>query len=97
MLNADELLHYEFIQNVIDGSLRRELKHIVRRQPTVSLLDARAEAIRWEREGMPGGARGRSHFVQSMTGLQCGVQTAPSLVNSPMTSELQEVKQMLKL
>lgn len=30
-------------------------------------------------------------------GLQCGVQTALSVVSPPRASELQEVKQMLKL
>lgn len=95
--NADVLLRDQFIENVIDGSLRRELKQLVRRQPTVLLLDVRAEAIRWEREGMPGGARGRSHSVPSVTGLQCNVQTAPPVAGPPQASELQEVKQMLKL
>lgn len=93
--NADVLLRDQFIENVVDGSLRRELKQLVRRQPAISLLDARAEAIRWEREGMPGGARGCSHSVPSMTGLQCGVQTASPVTNPPQVSE--EVKQMLKL
>lgn len=93
--NADVLLRDQFIENVVDGSLRRELKQLVRRQPAISLLDARAEAIRWEREGMPGGARGRSHSVPSMTSLQCGVQTASPVTNPPQVSE--EVKQMLKL
>ena len=97
MPNADVLLRDQFIENVIDGSLRRELKQLTRRQPIVSLLDARAEAIRWEREGLPGGVRGRSHSVPSMLGLQCGVQTAPSVASPPQASELQEVKQMLKL
>lgn len=45
--NADVLLSDQFIENVIDGSLCRELKQLMRRQPTVSLLDVRAEAIRW--------------------------------------------------
>ena len=97
MPNADVLLRDQFIENVIDGSLRRELKQLTRRQPIVSLLDARAEAMRWEREGLPGGVRGRSHSVPSMLGLQCGVQTAPSVASPPQASELQEVKQMLKL
>ena len=97
MPNADVLLRDQFIENVIDGSLRRELKQLTRRQPTVSLLDARAEAFRWEREGLPGGVRGRSHSVPSMLGLQCGVRTAPSVASPPKASELQEVKQMLKL
>ena len=30
-------------------------------------------------------------------GLQCGVQTAPSMASPSQASELQEVKQMLKL
>lgn len=97
MPNADVLLRDQFIENVIDGSLRRELKQLVRRQPNISLLETRAEAIRWEREGMPGGVRGRSHSVPSALSWQCGVQTAPSIVNAPPPSELQEVKQMLKL
>lgn len=97
MPNADVLLRDQFIENVIDGSLRRELKQLVRRQPTVSLLDARAEAIRWEREGLPGGVRGRSHSVPLTMGLQCGVQTASPVACSPQASELQEVKSMLKL
>lgn len=46
--NADVFLRDPFIENVADRSLRRELKQLVRRQPTISLLDARAEAIRWE-------------------------------------------------
>ena len=97
MTNADVLLRDQFIENVTDGSLRRELKQLTRRQPTVSLRDARAEAIRWEREGVPGGGRGRSHSVPSMMGLQCGVQTAPAVASPPQPPELQEVKQMLKL
>ncbi len=95
MPNADVLLRDQFVENVIDGSLRHELKQLVRRQPTVSLLDARAEAIRWEREGLPGGVRGRSHSVPLMMSLQCGVQTAPFVASPPQASELQEVKQML--
>ncbi len=97
MPNADVLLRDQFIENVVDGSLRRELKQLVRRQPTVSLLDTRAEAIRWEREGLPGGVRGRSHSVPSAMGLQCGVQTAAPMAGPTQTSELQEVKTMLKL
>lgn len=46
MLNADVLLRDQFLENVIGGSLRRELKQLVRRQPAVSLLEVRAEAIR---------------------------------------------------
>lgn len=97
MLNADVLLRDQFVENVIDGSLRRELKQLVRRTPTASLLEVRAEAIRWEREGLPGGVRGRSHSVPSVLGLQYGVQSAPRVANPSQTGELLEVKEMLKL
>lgn len=95
--NSEVLLRDQFVENVIDGSLRRELKQLVRRQPAASLLEVRAEAIRWEREGMPGGARGRSHSVPSVLGLQCGVQSAIPGVILPQTGELLELKEMLKL
>lgn len=97
MPNAEMLLHNQFIEYVIDGSLRRELKQLVRRQPAISLLEVRAEAIRWEREGSPRGARGRSHSVPSVMGLQYGVQSVPPVVTPSSTYELQEVKEMLKL
>lgn len=96
-LNAEILLRDHFVENVIDGSLRRELKQLVRRQPAASLLEVRAEAIRWEREGLPGGVRGRSHSVPSVLGLQYGVQSAPPVANPPRVGELLEVKEMLKL
>lgn len=44
MLNAEVLLRDQFVENVMDGSLRRELKQFVRRQPAASLLEVRAEA-----------------------------------------------------
>lgn len=46
----------QFIEHVFDTSLRQELKQLVWRQPTITLLDVRGEAIRWEQESMPGGA-----------------------------------------
>lgn len=55
MLNAEVLLRDQFVEHVLDNTLRRELKQLVRRQPTATLLEVRSEAIRWEREGMPGG------------------------------------------
>lgn len=58
ILNADVVVRDQFIECVLDNALRRELKQLVRRQPAVTLLDVRGEAIRWEREGRPGGARG---------------------------------------
>ncbi|KAG1927059.1 hypothetical protein F2P79_024503 [Pimephales promelas] len=70
MLNAEVLLRDQFVEYVCDVSLRRELKQFVRRQPNSTLLEVRSEAIRWEREGMPGGARGRSLSVPAAHGFQ---------------------------
>ncbi|KAK0139102.1 hypothetical protein N1851_024329 [Merluccius polli] len=98
MLNADILLRDQFVEHVLDGALRRELKQFVRRQPAATLLDVRGEALRWEREGLPGGSRGRSHSVPSAFGLQCGVQGGPKVVATPAPrSELQEMREMLRL
>ena len=53
--NAEILLRDQFTEHVLEGGLRRELKQLIRRQPLSTLLDIRTAAIRWEREGLPGG------------------------------------------
>lgn len=99
MPNAEILLRDQFVEYVKDGALRRELKQLVRRQPAATLLDVRGEAIRWEREGVPGGTRGRSQSVPSAYGIQYGVQghqhTGSNAVST--TSELSELREMLKM
>ena len=95
MPNSDVLLRDQFIEYVNDSALRRELKQLVRRHPICTLLDVRAEAIRWEREGMPGGVRGRSYSVPSVCGLQCGAQGVLQS-RSDNSRELAELKDILK-
>ena len=96
--NAEILLRDQFVEHVLDGALRRELKQFIRRDPTASLLDTRGEAIRWEREGSPRGVRERSHSLPLAHGLQYGVQgsSRPAPLVSPHDSELSEVKALLK-
>lgn len=98
MSNSENLLRDQFVEHVVDSSLRRELKQLVRRQPTSSLLEVRREAIRWEREGMPGGARGRSQSVPLVPLIQYGVQGRPSSTTTSLmpNSELSELREMLK-
>lgn len=100
LLNAAVLLRDQFVEHVLDGGLRRELKQLVRRQPRATLLAVRAEAIRWEREGLPVGARERSQSLSALYGLQCGVQSSPHPRPSPLAisqgSELSELKELLK-
>lgn len=45
--NAEALLRDQFVEHVIDIGLHRELKKLVRRHPTSTLLEVRSEAIRW--------------------------------------------------
>lgn len=87
--NAEIVLRDQFVEYVADSALRQELKQFVRLQPASSLLVVRGEAIRWEREGMPGGARGRSQSVPMAYGIQYGVQ-------GHSQSELSELQEMLK-
>lgn len=96
--NAAVLLRDQFTEHVLDGALRRELKQLVRRQPVMTLLEVRAEAIRWEREGMPGAARGRSHSLPSAHAIQYGVQggSHSPAANLSQGAELSELKEMLK-
>ncbi|XP_062416593.1 uncharacterized protein LOC134121324 [Pungitius pungitius] len=97
MPNSEVLLRDQFVEHVFEGALRRELKQLVRRKPTMVLLEVRGEAIRWEREGLPGGARGRSHSVPSALGMQFGVQCGPQGLNTSQASDLSEMREMLKL
>ncbi|TWW67306.1 Retrovirus-related Pol polyprotein from transposon opus [Takifugu flavidus] len=83
MANAEDLLRDQFVEHVQDGALRRELMQYVRRQPTATLLDVRSEAIRWEREGLPGGSRGQSQSVPSAFGLQYGAQGSRGSTTPP--------------
>ena len=94
--NADVLLRDQFAEHVLDSSLRRELKQSIRRHPTISLLEIRSEAIRWEREGLPGGARGRSFSLPSAYGLQYGVQGHVQLA-SQVPSQEPGFRELMKL
>lgn len=98
MPNAEVLLHDQFVEHVLDSSLRRELKQMVRRQPTASLLEVHSEAIRWEEEGLPGGSRGRSFSLPSVHGLQFSVQSSsfPAPAVAPQGPSLAELMDLLK-
>lgn len=67
----------------------------MRRQPTAKLLDVRAEAIRWEHEGLQSIVRNRSNSVPSFSGIQYGVQGSRSACVSH-SSEMSEMKEMLR-
>ena len=72
----------------------------MRRETESTLLEVRAEALCWEREGLPGGARGRTYSLPSAYGIQYGVQGVPrpswSSCSDQNNSEMNEIKQLLK-
>ena len=96
--NAEVLLRDQFTEHVIEGGLRRELKQLIRRQPLSTLLEIWTEAIQWEREGLPGNTRGRSHSLPSIQGIQFGVQGGSRLpvVSRSQDPEFGELKELLK-
>lgn len=94
--NSEDLLRDQFVEQVMDGTFRQELKQFVRRQPTATLLDVRGEAIRWEREGLPSAVRGHSKSVPSISGIQYGVQGAHPVACVPLSSEMHQMKEMLR-
>ncbi|KAL3970205.1 hairy and enhancer of split 5 [Sarotherodon galilaeus] len=100
LLNKDVLLRDQFVENVLDCFLRRELKQYVRSHPTATLMNVRHEAILWERGGMPGGGRDRSYSVPPALGFQHTVQEVPFRGSpagiAPYASEIRELKEILK-
>ena len=94
MPNATTLLRDQFVEHVFDTDLRRELKRVVRQHPSYSLLEIRTEAIRWEREGRPDEPRARSYSLPAMCAIQRVGDGPP---NSPGSTEMAEIKNMLKM
>lgn len=82
-VNSDLLLRDQFVEYVNNADLRRELKRLVRNDPELTLLDLRAEAIQWEREG---GSSSNSHNRPAF----CATQTTslPPQFHASVTSQL---------
>lgn len=79
-------IRHFIVEHVIGSALCHELKQFVCRQPTATLFEICSEAIRWEREGLPGG---QSHSVPTVLGLQYGVKSGHQVVaHPPHVSEL---------
>lgn len=95
--NAPVLLCDQFVEHVADNALQSEFKHLVRRQPTATLLEVHSETVRWEQEGMPGDVQARSQSVPLSYGIQYGVQGGQCLdTGGSSLSELSELREMLK-
>ena len=99
MPNSTALLRDQFIEQVYDHGLRRELKRFVRLSPRSTFLEVRKEAIRWVDEGMCSvDQRERSNSVPASFARQYQVHGRSALSPTPIAknSELAELKEMLK-
>ena len=92
--NSAILLRDQFVENVSDATLRRELKRLARDKPECSLLDVRTEAIRWEREGRPNVAENRFDIPALCATQNSRAQT--HYTSPPMTSQLEKLTAMLE-
>ena len=64
--NPDGMVRDQFVENVRDGLLRRELKRSIRLDPESSFFAIRSEAVRWVEEGEhPSTPRGRAYSCDS--------------------------------
>ncbi|KAK0151707.1 hypothetical protein N1851_006992 [Merluccius polli] len=95
LANPEAVLRDQFVENVRDGMLKRELRRQVRLHPTLTFLDVRSEAIRWVEEGEhPSGPRPRAHSLSTHAIQDAGAASSAVLVQP--TNELAEVKQSLR-
>lgn len=93
--NGAMLLRDQFAEHVLDPTLRRELKKLIREKPESTLLDIRREAIRWEQEGQPVEVRKRSYSVPSYCALHRSQNSRTELEDVAKASDLSEIKEML--
>ncbi|KAK0144109.1 hypothetical protein N1851_017537 [Merluccius polli] len=95
LANPEAVLRDQFVENVQDGRLKRELRRQVRLHPTLTFLDVRSEAIHWVEEGEhPSGPRPRAHSLSTHAIQDAGAASSAVLVQP--TNELAEVKQSLR-
>ncbi|KAL2094491.1 hypothetical protein ACEWY4_009210 [Coilia grayii] len=93
--HPEVVLRDQFVENVRDGMLKRELRRQVRLHPALTFLDVRSEAIRWVEEGEhPSGPRPRAHSISTHAIQE--VEAATSAVSTRPTNELAEVKESLR-
>lgn len=93
--NPDVVLRDQFVENVKDSMLKRELRRQVRLHPAFTFLDVRSEAIRWVEEGEhSSGPRPRAHSISTHAIQE--MEVASSAVSVQPPNELAEVKESLR-
>lgn len=91
--NPQTVLRDQFVEHVRDGLLRRHLKDAVRRDPRISLIDIREEAIKWS-ESIDGDATSQFSYACNMN--RSDVRTIPSVYKQEPSSDLNAITELLK-
>lgn len=91
--NPQTVLRDQFVEHVKDSMLRRHLKDVVRRDPRISLVDIREEAITWS-ESSDGDAH--CQFSYGCNVARSDVRTAPSVHKQMPPSDLNAITELLK-
>ncbi|XP_041960343.1 uncharacterized protein LOC121718953 [Alosa sapidissima] len=95
--NPDSVLRDQFVENVRDKMLRRELKQFIRLNPVSTFLDVRREAFRWADDGEGGRPlRARAFSCDASSGVagEWGAET--QAVAAKTNDELAELKDCLR-
>lgn len=93
--NPDVVLRDQFIENVRDIMLKRELRRQVRMNPSITFYDVRAESIRWVEEGEhSSGSRPRAHSCSTYA--TPDFEASSHVVSAKSAGELTELKETLR-
>lgn len=87
---SDITVRDQFVNNVKDHLLRKELKKLVRSNPLVSFLDVREEALKWSEEEVT--AKSVTNRREASTRPRSDNDVACKVVSASGTSELKEIQ-----
>lgn len=93
--NHDMILRDQFIEHVLDDSLRRELKQCVLKSPHLSFLDLREAALNWAEASRPG-SKNRSRVFSCDSQCTGMGEVNASVVSVNQTDEIAQIKESLR-
>ena len=93
--NSDVILRDQFIEHILDDTLRRELKQRVLQTPDISFIDLRAIAIRWVEASKPSNKNRPRAFSCDVQFLDV-VEANSNLVATKPIDEIAEIKESLR-
>lgn len=95
--NPDVLLRDQFIENVLDDMLRRELKQQVTQDSTISFVDLRGIALRWAEVSRRGGrGKPRVYSCDAYSQAVDGFEASTNAATARPSDEIAEIKECLR-